>query len=199
MKLSPGKQLENHYWMEGPLSGDQGCRITVLHAGQVQQCSHCLKRADLCHGGGNGKACETLKTPRGKLSDYMKFLKERHGYTSMKMQFMEEQFSALGGNQDFQGGFGNIIEIDETSEDTVEDSKSKESIVSDLNAVKQQLAQAEAQIQIEQRLARTATRKLDHVEKVASQRIVECMPGENFDNDSNHLTMLLCSNSFEEG
>ena len=97
MILKPGMQFENYYWMEGPLSDDQGCRITVLHAGQMQQCSNCLRRAQFCPGGGNGKACETVKTPRGKLGDYMKYLKERHRYTSLKMQYMQEQFSCSWG------------------------------------------------------------------------------------------------------
>ena len=39
MKMSPGKQFENFYWMEGPLEEDRGCRITVLHSGQEQQLS----------------------------------------------------------------------------------------------------------------------------------------------------------------
>ena len=82
MKITQGKQFENYYWMEGPLSGDQGCRITELHTGQLQQCSHCLRREDLCPGGGNGRACKSLKTQRGKISDYMKYLRERHGYIS---------------------------------------------------------------------------------------------------------------------
>ena len=46
MEMMSGKQFENFYWMEGPLPGDQGCRITVLHPNQQQQCSHCLRRAD---------------------------------------------------------------------------------------------------------------------------------------------------------
>ena len=51
MKLKPGKQFENLYWMEGPLEGDLGSRVTVLHTGQTQQCSHCLRRADSCWQG----------------------------------------------------------------------------------------------------------------------------------------------------
>ena len=39
----------------------------------------------------------------------------------------------------------------------------------------------------------TAKLKLKHVEKVASQRIVESMPGGNFEEDCNHLTMLLAT------
>ena len=37
-----------------------------------------------------------MKTERGKLADYMKYLKERHKYTSLKMQYMEEHFPPLG-------------------------------------------------------------------------------------------------------
>ena len=193
MKLTPGMQFENYYWMEGPLSDDQGCRITVLHAGQVQQCSHCLRRGHFCPGGGNGKACESLKTQRGKLGDYMKYLKERHNYTSMKMQYMEEQFPALGCKP--EGGFGNIVESQSTEpEDELgDDQKSKESMISDMNALKEQLTQAKAQVRVEQNIASRATKKLEHVEKVASQRIVESMPGANFEEDSNHLAMLLAT------
>ena len=36
MKLNPGQKFKNYYWMEGPLPGDQGRRITVLHYGQLQ-------------------------------------------------------------------------------------------------------------------------------------------------------------------
>ena len=60
VKMNPGMQFENFYWVEGPLDDDRGCRITVLHAGQDQQCSHCLKRSNSCPGGGNCKACKLL-------------------------------------------------------------------------------------------------------------------------------------------
>ena len=40
---------------------------------------------------------------------------------------------------------------------------------------------------------KTAQLKLKHVEKVASQRILETMPYPNFEEDSNHLTMLLAT------
>ena len=64
MKLNRGAALENYYWLEGPLQGDQGRRVLVLHAGQQQQCSHCLRKSSTgCPGGGNGKICEMRKTP----------------------------------------------------------------------------------------------------------------------------------------
>ena len=43
IELKPGVCFNNFYWMEGPLPGDIGSRITVLHSGQEQQCSNCLK------------------------------------------------------------------------------------------------------------------------------------------------------------
>ena len=192
MRMKPGMQFENYYWMEGPLSDDQGCRVTVLHAGQVQQCSHCLRRAPLCPGGGNGKACESMKTPRGKLGEYMKYLKERYSYTSLKMQYMVEQFPALGDSN--RGGFGDIIEKDEQEDmEANQDQNNKDQLVSDMNVLKEQLTQAKAQIKIEQNKTAKAAKKLEHVEKVASQRIVETMSGDHFEDDSNHLTMLLAT------
>ena len=67
MTFLPGKQFENFYWMEGPLEEDQGGRITVLHQGQTMQCSHCLRRADSCPGGGRGRLCKEKRTKRGEI------------------------------------------------------------------------------------------------------------------------------------
>ena len=188
MKLNPGAMFENFYWMEGPLSGDAGCRITVLHNGQVQQCSHCLRRANICPGGGNGKACESMKTVRGKMADYMKYLKEKHGYTSLKMEYQQMQFPALGGADKDDDGFGHMEDSNENQEgDESERLSSKH--ISDMNQVQQQLVETKAQLVLEQKHARRAMLKLKHVEKVASQRLVESMPGLNFD----HLTMLFAT------
>ena len=38
VELFTGAALNTFYWMKGPLSGDTGSRVTVLHPGQVQQC-----------------------------------------------------------------------------------------------------------------------------------------------------------------
>ena len=112
MRMKPGKQFENFYWMEGPLEEDKGSRITVLHQGQEQQCSHCLRRGN-CPGGGNGKACYSMNTPRGKIADYMKYLKISHNYLSLKMQFKQKQeldFPALGKKITEDDGFGHMVE-----------------------------------------------------------------------------------------
>ena len=107
MTFLPGKQFENFYWMEGPLDEDQGGRITVLHQGQIMQCSHCLRRADSCPGGGKGKLCKEKRTRRGEIGDYMRHLKLHHNYTSLKMKFREE-FPQLSTN--IQDGFGHMKE-----------------------------------------------------------------------------------------
>ena len=92
MKLSEGAAFENYYWLEGPLPGDQGRRVLVLHGGQVPQCSHCLRKSNTgCPGAGNGRVCEQLKTPRGRMTSYMQSLKVKLGYSSLKSRYLENQ------------------------------------------------------------------------------------------------------------
>ena len=110
IKLTPGKQLENFYWLEGPLEGDRGCRITVLHTGQEKQCSHCLRREADCPGAGVGKVCYKMGTSRGQMGDYMKHLYIHHNYMSMKMKFNQIQFPQLGSKGQASDGFGHIVE-----------------------------------------------------------------------------------------
>ena len=108
VELFPGASMNNFYWMEGPLPGDSGCRITVLHAGQIQQCSNCLKVATQgCPGKGNGKAFAALKTQKTTMIIYMEFLKVKHGYQSMKANYFE-QFPSIGGAGNF--GIGDMVE-----------------------------------------------------------------------------------------
>ena len=64
---------------------------------------------------------------------------------------------------------------------------------SDINVLKQQLVEVQAKLKAEQNNATIAQKKLKHVEKVASQRIVESLPGSNFDSDTEHLAMLLAT------
>ena len=92
MQLKKGAAFENYYWLEGPLPGDQGRGILVLHNGQPSQCSNCLRRASTgCPGGGNGKICELKKTPRAKMLSYMQSLKVKLGYESLKSKYLEKQ------------------------------------------------------------------------------------------------------------
>ena len=117
--------------MEGPLEEDRGCRITVLHQGQEQQCSHCLKRSN-CPGGGNGKACQLLNTQRGRIADYMMYLKISHNYVSLKMKHkekLEQDFPALGQRKVEDNGFGHMVEEEE---DNLEDEASEVSTDEDI-------------------------------------------------------------------
>ena len=77
--------------MEGPLPGDQGQRITVLHYNQSQQFSHCFWRADSgCQGLGHGKKCKENSSIRAKMSEYMAYIKDTTDYVSLKEQYAEE-------------------------------------------------------------------------------------------------------------
>ena len=59
------------------------------------QCSHCLRRADSCPGGGRGKLCKEKRTRRGEIADYMRHLKLQHNYLSLKMKFRRSSVSSL--------------------------------------------------------------------------------------------------------
>jgi hypothetical protein len=53
VEFKAGVSMNNFYWLEGPLPGDTGSRVTVLHSGQEQQCSYCLKTGSGgCRAGG---------------------------------------------------------------------------------------------------------------------------------------------------
>ena len=109
VRLHPGKTFRNFYWLAGPLSGDVGRRITVLHSNQPRQCSHCFKyspssasspitKAD-CPGGGDGKTCKSSGTPRAKMSNYIELLRTE-GYVSLRDQYFSVQaaFPSLRGD-----------------------------------------------------------------------------------------------------
>ena len=92
MELDAGRTFENFYWLKGPLQGDIGKRVVALHGGQPTQCSHCLRRAEAgCPALGIGKGCHKLGTPRAKMTEYMKTLRDKVGYVSMKIKFAEKQ------------------------------------------------------------------------------------------------------------
>ena len=108
------------------------------------------------------------------------------------------QFPALGGHLDADNGFGHMVEAEDVDveaanterEDQIEVLKKQ---LSDMNVLQQQLVESEARVRVERSNVNIALKKLEHVEKVASQRLVESLPGANFDEDSNHLAMLLAT------
>ena len=87
VEMEQGVSFENYYWLEGPLPGDIGKRIVVLHSNQIPQCGHCLRRSGLgCPAMGNGKTCERSGTKRAKMNEYMEGLKMKVGYVSLKIR-----------------------------------------------------------------------------------------------------------------
>ena len=116
VKLSPGKTFHNFYWLGGPLPGDVGRRVTVLHPNQPRQCSWCFKyppssssttlTPSHCRGGGDGKTCQTRKTPRAKMSAYIETLKGE-GYISLRDQYLAPHaaFPSL------QSGKSNLVDV----------------------------------------------------------------------------------------
>ena len=89
MNLNNGAMFNNFYWMEGPMPGDPGRRVTVLHHGQKQQCSNCFLTASSgCKGAGNGRACAAANVERAKMSSYMEALKISTGYESLKSKYL---------------------------------------------------------------------------------------------------------------
>ena len=142
------------------MESDRGCRITVLHSGQEQQCSHCLRRADSCPGAGMGKICVEKQTPKGMISDYMKHLKLHHNYTSLKMKFQQEEYPLLSAPRKLGDGFGHMVEND-TAEDEIDLPNNDQNIdlaqsnarivelesqLSDQNLLKQQLTETKARL-----------------------------------------------------
>ena len=136
MELSPGARFMNYYWMEGPLPGDRGCRITVLHSGQERQCSNCLRTmSNGCPGQGQGKVCKAQGTQMARMTDYMTYLFKKIGYESLKMKHLKS-FPALGE----KATTGDMEASEEEEEDSVED-KEIASLKQKLESVEKELAE----------------------------------------------------------
>ena len=206
VELNQGASMENFYWLEGPLPGDDGCRITVLHNGQIQQCSNCLRRADQgCPGQGNGKACETLLTPRTKMSVYMKSLKVKVGYMTLKAKYMEEEqknYPALSGAADV-GAYDNIEEKEVESEENTEDQQELETKIAelekellDLPALRENLAKVSGELRKEKKANYVAQNKVKFAKTVAEKKLAECFSDDSV--DDSHLIVLYSSLLNEE-
>ena len=157
LKITPGKQFENFYWLEGPLEGDKGSRITVLHTGQERQCSHCLRRENDCPGAGVGKVCFKLGTPRGQMGDYMKHLYIQHNYMSMKMKYNQIQFPHLGNKGQSSDGFGKINDSEKVIEENEEigESVKNDAAAEKIAELQEELKKAKEQLNSKPRIVRT--------------------------------------------
>ena len=170
VELFPGASVFNFYWMEGPLSGDTGSRVTVLHPGQVQHCSFCLKLANTgCPGKGNGKACEALKTHKTTLISYMEMIKIKQGDDDLvPINPIEEK-----DNQ--------IVELKKA----LEESKKE---ISDINAVKER-HKARSELQTAKKSTILANNKLEFARKVTEQRMYNCLNQASEDLEEELVTL----------
>ena len=203
MILDSGATLENYYWIEGPLSGDTGRRITVLHNGQVSQCINCLKKAyQGCQAGGNGKLCEDMKTPRTKMSTYMESLRHKVGYVSMKIRYSEYQarnFSSLQGST--QPSYtmdegSNMQEEEEIVPKNPFEEKDKriselEKALADqkakLSDVRENLSQAKLELTNVKQNYNVSIRKLNYTKKATEQKVAEVISNPDFFREDPHL------------
>ena len=191
MELNKGANMMNYYWMEGPLSGDQGRRVLVLHNGQVSQCSHCLRKAVQggCPAGGNGKACFLMETPRAKMLNYMQSLKSQVGYVSLKSKYVEQQarsFPSLPGfdsdiisNMEENNDLEDLVPINPIEEKdkkiaalekTVDRMKNKDE---EINQLKELLCKTTAELKTAKNSHNTTLKKLDFTQKATEKRLVD--------------------------
>ena len=136
MEISPGSRFMNYYWLEGPLPGDRGCRITVLHSGQERQCSHCLRTTtNGCPGQGQGKECKLKGTPMGRMTEYMLYISKKLGYESLKNKHLKS-YPVLGGK--------GPSDVDTPDDDADEDDEANDS---DINILKDKLKSVEKELE----------------------------------------------------
>ena len=177
--------------MEGPLVGDTGGRVTVLHPGQVPQCFNCLYLATSgCPGRGNGKACKAMGTPRTRMDQYMEMISSKHGYSSLKQKFYQQN--------PIPGGAGNfgIEERTDCTEDgddiipmnpiehkdqqlaalqkALEESRKE---VQDISLLRESLVKTKNELRSAKRSSSLAKSKIDLARKVTEQRMSTCLSG----------------------
>ena len=216
MHLNNGSALNNFYWMEGPMAGDPGRRITVLHQGQRQQCYHCLHTAATgCKGAGNGKLCAKAGIERAKMSTYMQAIKTSTGYEPLKVKYMRQfakNYPNLQGEPDLDttlpGDMDNrdIIEDEETEiqvailpiNPIVEKDKEidhLEKTIKNLNekiaiipSLEKGLEEAKAENGKLLSISRQASRRLSVSRKANEQKMAGLIKsGSNWSEDSAHL------------
>ena len=190
MEFVKGMSMENYYWLEGPLQGDQGRRVLVLHSGQTPQCSNCLKKGNSgCPAQGNGKICTEMKTPRAKMNNYMNSLKIKVLYSSLKTQYMEQQarnFPSLLGSDTVSSNMEEEFDGEEAifpmnpieSKDKEIASLQKQlcdlkTCVSETDKLKEDLSKSSADLAIAQKNFQISQKKLDFTKKATEKRLVD--------------------------
>ena len=202
MEFQPNVSMENYYWMEGPLQGDKGRRILVLHNGQESQCSNCLRKGSSgCPALGNGRLCVEMKTPRGKMNIYMNSLKVKVGYSSLKTKYMEMQarhFPSLQGTDSL------IPTMEEDPESNIEifptnpvEEKDKEihelkkeldeakTTVSEINNLKETVTKLSAELKISKTKQRVSNKKLEFTKNATEQLLVDNIMSDGYNGAEN--------------
>ena len=207
MEFNPGCSMNNFYWLKGPLQGDNGTRITVLHNGQEQQCSNCLRTGrGGCRAQGNGKACAEIKNPRARMSDYMADLKRLVGYESMKSQYMQQfpslQTENINHMEERPTGDDDENEDDLIPSNPIERRDARiaelEKNLDDVSSLKESMMKMKAELRIARKDTFHAKKKLSFARTVTEQRLKECLPVPSFEDDHSSVLITLMSTLLEE-
>ena len=222
--------FRNFYWLEGPLPGDSGRRITVLYNGhgQPQQCSHCLKDTSTgCPGGGNGKVCNSMNTPRAKMSVYMESVRIQDNYVSLKTKYLEQQarsFPSLSKDKPDEDHVNQSDQIDNQDRDLQEDPdvlpisplEEKDALITEMkkkmedlneqiktmNEMRETLTKVKAENNHIKKTSKQLTQKLNLTRKTSELKLAEIIStGVTMESDSPHLvtafSATLCEDDFE--
>ena len=189
MEFTQGMVMQNYYWMEGPMHGDQGRRVLVLHNGQQSQCSNCLRTGPTgCPAQGNGKLCIEMKTPRAKMIQYMNSLKIKVGYSSMKTKFLElhaRNFPSLQGSDNITANMEESEDIENLFPSNPIEEKDKEiaklkkevsnlaEVPTELAALKETLTKVSAQLKIAKQDVQISRKKLEFAQKATEEKLIE--------------------------
>ena len=181
--------MNNFYWLEGPLPGDKGSRVTVLHNGQEQQCSNCLKTGRSgCKAQGNGKVCVQMMTPRARMIDYMTELKKTRGYESLKSLYFQ-QYPSL------QGEHESIMDDRPQGDDDENDSEvlpvnpierkdariaELEGSVAEIPVLKEAVVKAKTDLKNVLKTADVTGRRVKFARKVTEEWLKDCLPDASF-------------------
>ena len=189
--LNEGASFENYYWLEGPLPGDQGRRITVTHQGQPQQCSNCFSYdipkygralAERCPAQGNGKACKLLGTPRAKMNPYMKELEKLVGFATLKIKQArltgnkagyDNAEDTMGENLEDENEFKTpIMERDEKISNL---EKEKLELCRELPELKEQVMKLTKQLEVEKKDKALRENRVSKAIKMTEHRIADAI------------------------
>ena len=203
MEFKTGYFMNNFYWLEGPLPGDRGSRITVLHNGQEQQCSFCLRTGSGgCKALGNGKACEQLGTPRAKMTEYMAELKRTIGYESLKSQYLKQYPSLMTEKSNNMEDLEEAENEDVLPNNPIEQRDARiaelEKNVVEMNDMKENVLKMKAELKIAVKAANIANAKVKFARNVTEERLKECLPDPSFEDEHSKVIVALMSSLLDE-